>query len=193
MDKLDYPDKMVIDLDPPPGGFEPARKVARQLAEIYKEVGLVPYLMITGSKGLHVVAPLDRKSDFTTVRAFARDLVEWIAEKDPEHLTINARDHRKTRMFLDYLRNAYSATAVAPYSVRARPGAPVATPLEWDELGDKKLKSDKYNIKNISRRLARKGDVMKDMMKDAGSVKDARVRLDSLIGGTKAGATKARK
>ena len=113
--------------------------------------------MATGGSGYHVVAPLDRSAGFDEVRALARALADRLAADAPDALTTEQRiDARRGRIFLDTNRNAYGQTAVTPYSPRARPGAPVATPIELDELG--KVRPDGYDLRSIRRRLAQKDD-----------------------------------
>jgi bifunctional non-homologous end joining protein LigD len=154
-DKLHHPDKMIFDLDPDEGNFEAAKKAARIVKEfLERELNLPAYLMTTGSKGLHVVTPLNKRSDFDQVKIFSKKISEIIAHRYPNDFTIEIRkDKRKGRLFLDYLRNAYAQTGVAPFSVRARENAPVATPLSWDELENDKLNAQIFNIRNIFSRL----------------------------------------
>lgn len=161
--KLEYPDKMVFDLDPPADDFGAARHAARALHKLLDAVGLASFLMTTGSRGVHVVVPLDATTDFETTRSFAKALLSILAGKESGRLTTEVRKNkRKGRLFLDYLRNSYAQTSVPPYALRARPGAPIATPLEWDELDKSDLHSQKYTMKNIFHRIARKGDPWQD-------------------------------
>ena len=123
IDKLDYPNKMIFDLDPPPPGkkFTLIRKTALRLKELLEEIGLVPFVKTTGSKGLHVVVPLKRTAGFDEVRAFARQIAEQLIMHDPKNLTLEIRkDKRRGRTFIDTLRNAFAQTAVAPYAVRPK-------------------------------------------------------------------------
>lgn len=182
VDKLDYPDKMIFDLDPPGEDFEPVRFAANVLKEILDEVELKSFVMTTGSRGLHVVVPLDRKSDFESSRAFARDLVDVLADREPDRLTTEVRkDQRKGRLFLDYLRNSYAQTSVPPYTLRAIAAAPVATPIEWDRLEDPDLDSQTYNIQNIFRRLGQVEDPWKDIFSHAQSLDPPRKLLDNIM------------
>lgn len=172
VDKLNYPDKLIFDLDPPRGDFETVRFAAGRLRELLQERGLVPFVMTTGSKGLHVVVPLDRSADFDEVRAFVRELADELARREPKRLTTETRkDQRHGRVFLDYLRNAYGQTGVAPYTVRAKPGAPVATPLDWAELADPQLHSQSYTMRNIFHRLGHKADPWQDIRNHACALK----------------------
>lgn len=167
IDKIRYPDKLVFDLDPPDDNFGAVKFAAKTLRSGLEDKGFYIYLMTTGSRGLHVVVPLDRNADFDTVRAFARKFAGEIADTYPEKFTIDlSKEKRNGRLFLDYLRNSYGATSVAPYAVRAMNGAPVATPIEWVEL-DEIESSQAYNIRNISERLKKRGDSWKGMMQHA--------------------------
>ena len=159
-----HPDRLIFDLDPP-DDFEAAldRVLVRDTLE---QVGLVPYVMTTGSRGLHVAAPLNRSAEFDIARGFAKDLAQYLADRHPDKLTTEMRKKERVgRLFLDYVRNGYAATAVAPYSVRPRPGAPVATPLSWDELQDPDLRSNRYHLLNIWDRLDSVGDPWQGMLR----------------------------
>lgn len=163
IDKLDYPDRMIFDLDPSGTSFAVIMRAAKLLKNILEEYGLVPFVMTTGSRGLHVVVPLKRTQRFAAVRNFARTLAQAMADQDPTRYTIDVRkDKRQGRVFIDYLRNGFGATGVAPYAVRPKPGAPVATPLEWSEVKSG-LSPQQYTIKNIFRRLARRNDPWHDI------------------------------
>jgi bifunctional non-homologous end joining protein LigD len=159
---------MVFDLDPPgddaEATFDAVRWTARRLRELLDELGLVAFVMTSGSKGLHLHVPLDRETDFDGVRAFAIDAADLLVERHPGRLT---REQRKAKrgdhVYLDVMRNAYAQTTVAPYAVRARPGAPVATPLSWDELGRAELDPRRYGLRNLFRRMAQKDDPWKGL------------------------------
>jgi bifunctional non-homologous end joining protein LigD len=134
-DRLHNPDRLVFDLDPSASDFAVVRATARATAAVLDDLGLTCYVQTTGSRGLHVVVPLRRDADFDTARQFARDVAEVVVADDAAHRTLGARKHnRGDRVYLDIMRNAYAQTAVAPYSIRPRAGAPVAAPLHWDEL-----------------------------------------------------------
>lgn len=185
VDRPQHPDQMIFDLDPSDNDFALVRRVARQLRDLLEgELGLATFVKTTGSRGLHVLVPLDRKVNFDAVRDFARDAATVIAARLPAQVTVEVRKQkRRGRLFLDVARNAYAQTAVAPYSVRAREGAPVATPLEWSEVGSSALRPDKYNIKNLLRRLSRKADPWADVARHAQGLGKARKRLDALRAG----------
>lgn len=184
-DKLEYPDKLIFDLDPPGENFELVRTTAKALRALLIEIGLVPFVMTTGSRGLHLVVPLDRSADFETVRNFAKDLADLMATRRPDHLTTATRkNEREARLFLDYLRNAYGQTSVAPYTVRAKPGAPIATPLDWTELDDPLLHSRRFTMESIAERIQQKDDPWRDIWQQACSLSEPRRRLDQLISGS---------
>ena len=165
--RLDIPDRLVFDLDPSDSDFAVVRATARAAAGVLEDVGLACYVQTTGSRGLHVMVPLRGDTGFDAARQFARDVAEVVVADDAAHRTVEVRkDKRGGRVYLDVMRNAYAQTAVAPYSVRARPGAPVATPLQWDEL-DSGLRADRFTIGDLPKRLASQGDPWADMSRHA--------------------------
>lgn len=182
VDKPLYPDRLIFDLDPSGNDWSKVVDAAHILREMLeKELGLTTFVMTTGSRGLHIVVPLNRRADFDTTKAFARNVAELLAQRHPELLTVEVRkEKRSSRVFIDYLRNAYGQTGVAPYSVRARPNASVATPILWKEVSTK-LRPDAFTIKNIFKRLARKDDPWKDIDKHAQSLSEAKKKLKKRI------------
>jgi bifunctional non-homologous end joining protein LigD len=163
-DHLRTPDEMVFDLDPPGESFGPVRKAARHLRDLLRTLGLHPFLMTTGSTGAHVRVPLRRGPDFEPVREFARGVARHLAQAHPDTLTTQVRKNKRGgRLFLDVGRNAYGQTAVAPYSLRPRRRASVATPLDWDELENPRLAGDSFTIQSIPRRLDQRSDPWKGM------------------------------
>jgi len=181
-DHLDRPDRLIVDLDPP-DGFEQARDAARQVRELVDELGLASLPMTTGSRGLHVVVPLRPEATHDEVRAFARDFARVLADRHPDTLTAEQRiAKRNGRLYLDMARNTYGQTAVAPYSVRPRDRAPVATPLAWDELDDPDLRSDTFTIADIAERLAAGGDRWSGIERRRRSLRKPAERLARLLG-----------
>ena len=161
------PDRLIFDFDPSGGGFAEVRAAARTAGERLRDLGLVTYAMVTGSRGVHVVCPLRRGPSFTDVHTFARALAEEMVADDPDHLTLEWRKaDRGKRIYLDVNRIAYAQHAVAPYAVRPLPKAPVAVPLHWEELSDRSLKPDRWTVKTISARLA-DGDPWQGMYRRA--------------------------
>lgn len=143
----DRPDLMVFDLDPHGDDFGAVREAARLLGALLDELDLPSGLMTTGSRGLHVVVPLDGRQGVDEVRRFARDAAEVLAAAHPDRLTTAARKKdRGDRLYLDVQRNGYAQTAVAPYTVRALPGAPVAAPIGWDLLADPELHARRWTV-----------------------------------------------
>jgi len=131
---------------------------------------------------VHIHVPLDREAGFDEVRRLARDLTDLLAERHPERLTTAHRKKKRgDRVFLDVGRNAYAQTAVLPYAVRARPGAPVATPIEWDELGASDMGPRRYTIRNVLRRLGQKDDPWIGMGRNARGIGAPREALDELL------------
>ena len=156
--KLEYPDRLVFDLDPDEGlDFNKVKAAAERLRDLLADLGLVTFPMLTGGKGIHVVAPLDAKAAWPEVKSFAERFSRAIAEAEPEVFTANIRkNQRKGRIFLDWLRNQRGATAVMPYSARAKEGAPVAAPIAWEELA--KFKSGAaFSIRDADELLERAG------------------------------------
>ncbi|MEV6650943.1 non-homologous end-joining DNA ligase [Streptomyces sp. NPDC051219] len=149
-DRLEYPDRLVFDLDPPEDDFDSVRRAARHLGALLNELKLPSALLTTGSKGLHVIVPLDRRTGFDGVREFAGDVAETLAARDPDALTTAVRKKdRAGRLYLDVQRNGYAQTAVAPYSVRPLPGAPVATPISWDQLEETSLTARRWTVADV--------------------------------------------
>jgi bifunctional non-homologous end joining protein LigD len=177
-DRLDRPDRVVIDLDPTEQDVDAVRRAALEMGELFREVDLEPFAMTTGSRGFHVVAPIQRRQEFDEVRAFVRDLAAVAAQRDPDHLTTEQRKaKRESKIFLDVMRNTYAHTTVAPYAVRARPGAPVATPLRWEELEDTATRPDGWTLHTLPERLAHGGDPWRDIREAARPLGAARRKL----------------
>lgn len=180
-DRIDHPDQMMFDLDPSTERFAEVRKAALRMRELMKELGLVPFVKSTGSRGLHVIVPLDRKAAFDEVRVFAREIARHLADEDPKRLTVETlKKKRGDRIFVDWLRNANGQTAAAPYAVRARPGAPVAMPLDWDEVEDPKLKPDRYSMKDALKEVEDGRDPLKGWRRRARSLAGQARRLQRL-------------
>ncbi|HVM23646.1 MAG TPA: non-homologous end-joining DNA ligase [Sphingomicrobium sp.] len=133
---VETPDRLVIDLDPDPKlGFDAVRAAAFQLRRSFEALGLESFAMLSGGKGIHVVVPIEPVAQWDEVREFAKALCTALAEAAPDRFTVALpKPQRRGRIFLDFLRNQRTATAIMPFSARARPGMPVATPLGWDEL-----------------------------------------------------------
>lgn len=159
---LEAPDLMIFDLDPPSAAeWKQVVEGARLLHALLDELKLKNFLKTTGGKGLHVVVPLSGANTWEEVKDFSKKLAEAVALSSPKRYTVELmKAKRQGRIFIDYLRNSRGATAIAPYSTRARPGAPIAVSLAWEEL-EARMRSDHFNIKNISKRLARSAEPWK--------------------------------
>lgn len=143
------PDRMIFDLDPSGDDeFDLVRRTALALGAILRDAGVEPWAMTTGSRGLHVVVALRRRHEYKAVRDAAVAVGEELVARNPDDLTLAFyKEKREGRLFVDVNRNGYAATAVAPFAVRPRPGAPVATPLRWEELEDPGLRPDGWTLR----------------------------------------------
>jgi bifunctional non-homologous end joining protein LigD len=183
-DKLDRPDQVIIDLDPPADEFAPAVTGARILREVFGELGLVPFVKTTGSRGLHVVVPITRSASTGEVRAFAWDVAAVLVARDPEAFTVEARKApREGRLYVDVLRNGWAQNAVAPYSVRPLPGAPVAAPLRWEELDEDAFHPRMHTLRTAVSRVEQSGDPWAGMARSARSLREPRRRLQRMLAG----------
>lgn len=154
VDSLEKPDRLILDLDPDEGlDFEDVKTAAFSIRQQLSELGLASTAMVTGGKGIHLIVPLKRTITWETLKIFAKTMASILADREPDRFTATmAKARRKGKIFIDWLRNERGATAVAPYSVRSRKGAPVATPVTWAEL--KKLKAaDSFSIDDMEQRL----------------------------------------
>jgi bifunctional non-homologous end joining protein LigD len=155
-DNLERPDRLIFDLDPDEGlEFEIVRDAALAVRERLDELGLPNGPMLSGGKGIHVVVPLRASAEWPDVKALTAGLARAMARDAPEHFTATmSKAKREGRIFIDWLRNERGATAVTPYSLRARKGATVAVPLEWPELAQV-TSSGAFNIHSVAARLER--------------------------------------
>ena len=185
---VNTPDRMIFDFDPAsksmisnPKNFAPIKQVAFLMKDLLDELGLTSYVMTTGSRGVHVVVPLKRKYTFDDVRAFAREIAQVLVDENPKILTLEVRkEKRRGRIFVDFLRNAFGQTAVAPYAIRAKPGAPIAVPITWQELRSTGMHAQRFTIKNIMKRLSVKKDPWHDIDKHPQSLATARKKLNGI-------------
>ncbi|MCP1168455.1 DNA ligase D [Limimaricola litoreus] len=155
-DRLDRPDRLVFDLDPDEDlPFAAVRKAAHEIGALMERFGLACAPMVTGGKGVHVVVPLRRTAGWETLRGFAEGVARGFKRRAPERYTASAsKSNREGRIFVDWLRNGIAATAVSPYSLRARPGASVALPVDWDELA-KLDRADGFGVEEAAQRAGR--------------------------------------
>ncbi|HEV8712411.1 MAG TPA: non-homologous end-joining DNA ligase [Candidatus Binatia bacterium] len=181
VDKLDYPDQLVFDLDPSGDSFEPVKAAAQSLQELLNHLNLPAYLKTTGSRGLHVAVPLKRSEGFDSVRAFARELARIVVSQEPGQRTLEQRKNRRRgRVFVDTNRNAYAQTMAPAYAVRARRGAPISVPLDWNELWRKDLRPDGVTIRSVCDRLDKVRDPWTDFWRRSVSLSRARQKLEQL-------------
>ena len=153
---IERPDRMVIDLDPDPTlGFEEVKAAAFLVRRSFEAIGLEAFALLTGGKGIHVVVPIRPEADWNTVRDFTKRFATALAEADPARFTVSLpKARRRGKIFLDFLRNHRTATAILPYSARARAGMPVAAPVSWDEVA-KLERSDAFTIADAAELLKR--------------------------------------
>jgi bifunctional non-homologous end joining protein LigD len=173
---LEKPDQLVFDLDPSDDSLAKVRRATRLVGELLDDLGLTTYVKTTGSRGYHVLVPLRPALGFDDVRDFARRCGEVLVEQAPDLLTLEQRKAKRgDRVYVDIGRNAYGQTAVPAYAVRARPGAPVSTPIAWDELS--RVKPAQFTITSVRRRLARRECPWADVRRHAQTLTKARKTL----------------
>jgi bifunctional non-homologous end joining protein LigD len=187
LDNPDVPDQMVFDLDPQGDDFELVRSTARAFEKLLSDLELPAYLKTTGSRGLHVVVPLQRREGFDSVREFAKGLARIVVSQAPEERTMEQlKANRGGRVFIDTNRNAYAQLVAPAYAVRARKGAPVSVPLDWSELKRKDLRSDGVTIRTIFDRLDKVGDPWANFWRSGVSLTKAKRKLERPQPGRKA-------
>lgn len=182
-DDINKPNKLVFDLDPPKGNFDLVLKGAKALHSLLENrLDLNTFVMTTGSEGLHVVCPIRARNTFDEVRAFAKNVAQYLVQDQPDAFTVEMRKKdRRDRLLIDYMRNGYGQTSIPPYSVRALKEAGIATPLRWDELNKKGLTSQSYHIKNIFRRLSQTGEIWQNFRQKAKSIDNSIEKLNELM------------
>lgn len=171
IDKVDYPAYLIFDLDPSTPDIKLLKTVALWTKELLDTLKLPSFLQTTGSRGFHIYIPLKREVTFETVRAFAKECAHHLAQEHPEEITLEYRkEKRGNKILIDFARNTYGFNNIGPYSLRPIENAPLATPLHWDELKDKNLHPQSFNLKNISKRLNKIEDPWKDIFKKKASL-----------------------
>lgn len=178
VEKIDYPDKLIFDIDPPKENFQLAIKAAKALRLLLEEkLELKAYVMTSGSEGLHIAVPLIANQNFDEVRHFAKLIANYICNNNPtEFTTTIKKTKREGKLYIDFLRNSYAQTSVVPFSIRALEHAPVATPLYWDELNDPKLHAQYYTIDTIFKRLEKVGNPWEGFERNAKTI-DAKINI----------------
>jgi bifunctional non-homologous end joining protein LigD len=190
--RLERPDVCVFDLDPAAetrkrGGtdrdLEVLTNAALALRDLLGELGLTCWIKTTGSKGFHIVVPLDESADWGEASWFAQHVGAELVRRDPEHLTQEfSKVDRGGRIYVDTGRNGYSATFAAPYTVRAKPGAPVSAPCTWDEVTRGKLTPKAFTLKTMRKRIGAVGDLWADLLTTGQSLKAATKHLRGTSG-----------
>jgi bifunctional non-homologous end joining protein LigD len=183
VDRLDAPDQVVFDFDPPDGRrFPDVRQAALWAHDLLAgDLGLTSFVRTTGGRGLHVHVPLNRRADFGAVLEFAHQAAGVLARRHPEAITTEQRkDKRRDRIYADVMRNAYAQTVAASYGVRARPGASVATPLSWAEVEDENLEPGQFTMATVRARLDGGADPWADFAESSYGLADAAKRLAKL-------------
>ena len=180
--KLMYPDVCVFDLDPASDDAAAVRRAALELRDLLLEIGLRSYVKTSGSKGFHIVVPLDGKSRMGDVAGFAHQAGALLVRRDPERLTQEfSKADRGGRILVDTGRNGYSATFAATYAVRAKPGAPVSAPCTWDEVERGLVAPRSFTLRAMRQRIADAGDLWADMNKRRHSLARAAKRLEKIV------------
>ena len=176
VDKLDFPDWFVFDLDPGEEvEFETICDVALTTREIIKTLGLESYAKTSGSRGIHVYVPIKAEYSFEKVSDLVERIAEAVARENPRTATAerSRQKRRKTQIYVDFLQNAYGKSVVAPYSVRPRPGATVSAPLDWTEVEEKKISIKDFTIKNMLARVKEKGDLFRPVLSKRQELEEA--------------------
>jgi bifunctional non-homologous end joining protein LigD len=183
-DRPFHPDRMAFDLDPPgEDDFPLVRRTALRLHELLDELGLAAFLKTSGAKGLHVLVPIRRGPRTDEVADLADRIGAELVRRDPKHLTMEGRiAAREGRLFVDTWRNGYAQMVVAAYGVRGRAGAPVSTPLDWEEALDARLRPRRFTLRTVPARLEATGDPWSGMGRQARTLADARRRLAEMEG-----------
>lgn len=166
------PDKIIFDLDPSGRSFKKVVRAAQLLRELLEEHRLKSFVMTTGSRGLHVVVPIKSEYSFDKVRAVAKSIASELVERYPSLVTISVRkSSRGSKVFIDYLRNAFGQTGVAPYAIRPLDRAPIAMPLAWDELDNESISAQTINLANVHEWIAARPDPWKSFKRSSRSVR----------------------
>jgi bifunctional non-homologous end joining protein LigD len=184
---LQYPDICVFDLDPATEDPASVRAAAIGLRDLLDQLGLPSWVKTSGSKGFHIVVPLDGKMRTGHVERFAHTVGQVFVSRAPDHLTQEfSKVDRRGRMYVDTGRNGYTATFAAAYTVRAKPGAPVSAPCTWEEVERGKVEPRTFTLRNMPARVAKVGDLWSDMRRRGRSLKQPMEKLRRLLSTTTA-------
>jgi bifunctional non-homologous end joining protein LigD len=179
--KLNFPDVCVFDLDPSTDDVDAVRRAALELRDLLAELGLPSWIKTSGSKGFHIVVPLDRKTPMGLAARFANAVGALFVRRAPDRLTQEfSKADRGGRIYVDTGRNGYSATFAAAYTVRARPGAPVSAPCSWEEIERRVVSPKSFTLRNMEARVARVGDLWSDMLRRGRSLARPIARLRTI-------------
>lgn len=180
-DHLETPDRLIFDLDPAhEASFSLVKEAAWQLKELLDQINLHSYPLLTGSRGIHLYIPLRRTTTFDETHQFAHEIAAALVANSPKKFTLElSKEKRGNKIFIDWLRNGFGATAIAPYSVRAREGAPIATPISWQEFEDKELAPQRYTITMINDLLERPNP-WQNMQRHKNNLAKARILLKGI-------------
>lgn len=177
------PDLCVFDLDPSEDDPAVLRAATLAVRDVLEELGLPSWVKTSGSKGFHIVVPLDAKAAFDEVGQFAHAVAQLLVMRDPEHLTLEfIKADRGRRIFVDIGRNSYGATYAAPYAVRARPGAPVSAPCTWDEVERGEVGPQTFTLRSMPDRMAAVGDLWAGMHRRRRSLRGPIARVQRILG-----------
>jgi bifunctional non-homologous end joining protein LigD len=179
VDKPDRPDFVLFDLDPPDGGFELAIEVAHLIRELLDELELPGYVKTSGADGIHVVAPIVRRATFQQTYAFAERASRLLEQRHPGKVTTEWLKKKREGVLVDHRQNGHGKTIASVYSVRPKPGAPVSTPLHWDELTPDERPRD-FTIQVALERIERQGDLFEPVLKEARPLAAAAKKLERL-------------
>jgi bifunctional non-homologous end joining protein LigD len=180
---LYQPDLLVFDLDPSIEEPEVLRAGALAVRNLLTELGLPSWVKTSGSKGFHIVAPLDGKAGFEVVEQFAHRCGTMLVQRHPQMFTQEfAKADREDKILMDTGRNGYSATFASVYAVRARPGAPVSAPCTWEEIESGAVSPQSFNLRNMAQRIADVGDLWADLRRRGRSLRRPIERLQRLSG-----------
>jgi len=181
IEKPNYPDKLIFDLDPSDEDFSKVKYAAKVIKDFFEKLKVSTFVMTTGSSGLHVVIPIKPELTFEEVLNLSQAMASYLEKQHPEDFTTQTRKNKRgKKIYLDVMRNAYGQTSVAPYSLRARPQAPVATPLDWKEVSSLES-SAKYTLANIFKRLAQKKDPWEKIYEQAVSIKELKEKFEDFL------------
>jgi bifunctional non-homologous end joining protein LigD len=180
---LERPDLCVFDLDPSTDDPAAVRTAALALRDLLEELTLPSWIKTSGSKGFHIVVPIDGKTPIGEVAHFANTVGRVFAERDPEHLTLEfSKADRSGRIYVDTGRNGYSATFAAAYTVRARSGAPVSAPCTWDEIERGVVDPKTFSLRTMPDRVSKVGDLWAGLLEKGKSLKRPQAKLKALSG-----------